>query len=166
VAVAGGGTVASPRADPTFGRAAFGEDYGRSAPRRRGDGHTNSKETTMELIATDALSDGQMKAVELDGHELLVARVGDAYYVADARCPHMGGHLPDGTLEGTTLTCPRHHSQFDLTDGRVLRWTDWKGPVRSVAELLRHPRPLRVFEATVEDGKVMVGPQKTPPTAG
>jgi 3-phenylpropionate/trans-cinnamate dioxygenase ferredoxin subunit len=116
----------------------------------------------MELIATDALADGQMKAVELDDHEFLVARVGDAYYVADAHCPHMGGHLPDGTLEGTILTCPRHHSQFDLTDGHVVRWTDWKGVVLSVAELLKHPRPLRVFEVTIEDGKVMVGPQKAP----
>jgi 3-phenylpropionate/trans-cinnamate dioxygenase ferredoxin subunit len=116
----------------------------------------------MELISTDALADGQMKAVELDGHELLVARAGDTFYVADARCPHMGGHLADGTLEGTIITCPKHHSQFDLSDGRVVRWTDWKGAVLSVAELLRHPRPLRVFEVTVEDGKVMVGPQKAP----
>ena len=116
----------------------------------------------MELIETEALADGQMKAVELDGHELLVAHVGDSYYVADARCPHMGGHLADGTLEGTIVTCPRHHSQFDLADGRVVRWTDWTGAVRSVGQLLRHPRSLRVFEVTVEDGKVMVGPQKPP----
>ena len=116
----------------------------------------------MELIGTDAIEDGQMTAVELDGHELLVARVGDSYYVADARCPHMGGHLAEGTLEGTVITCPRHHSQFDLADGSVVRWTDWTGAVRSMGQLLRHPRALRVFEVTVEDGKVMVGPQKPP----
>jgi 3-phenylpropionate/trans-cinnamate dioxygenase ferredoxin subunit len=120
----------------------------------------------MQVITTDVLADGQMKAVELDGHEFLVAHVGADYYVADNRCPHMGGHLADGTLEGTIVTCPRHHSQFDLADGRVVRWTDWKGAVRTVAELLKHPRPLRVFEVTVEGDKVLVGQQKTPAAAG
>ena len=29
-----------------------------------------------------------------------------------------------GKLDGTIVTCPRHYSQFDLADGRVVRWTD------------------------------------------
>jgi len=63
----------------------------------------------------------------LEEHEYLVARVGDEYFVTDAKCPHLGGPSPKGTLEGTILTCPRHDSQFDLRDGRVVRWTDWQG---------------------------------------
>ncbi len=116
----------------------------------------------LEAVDVDSVPDGEMRSVKLDDHELLVARVGGQWFISDARCPHMGGHLPDGVLEGTVLTCPRHHSQFDLTDGRVIRWTDWKGVVLTVGELLRHPRPLRVYEVMVEDGKVMVGPQKPP----
>ncbi|MBE3076371.1 MAG: AAA family ATPase, partial [Actinobacteria bacterium] len=49
---------------------------------------------------------GGMKAASIDEHEMLVAHVGDEYFISDARCPHMGGHLPDGKLEGTVLTCP------------------------------------------------------------
>ncbi len=35
-----------------------------------------------------------------------------------------------------------------------------------MAEFARHPRPLRVYECVVEDGKVLVGPQKEPPAQG
>jgi 3-phenylpropionate/trans-cinnamate dioxygenase ferredoxin subunit len=116
----------------------------------------------IEATSTDGLEPGMMREVEVDGHRLLVARVGDAYHVTDARCPHLGGHLADGVLVGTVVTCPRHHSQFDLTDGSCLRWTDWTGAVLSVAELAKHPRPLRAYDSKVEDGKVFVGPQKKP----
>ena len=33
----------------------------------------------------------------------------------------------------------------------------------TVAELARHPRPLRAYEVKVEDGKVFVGPEIPPP---
>ena len=85
--------------------------------------------------------------------------------ISDARCPHLHGHLTKGTLEGTVVTCPLHHSQFDLTDGSVVRWTDFKGAVKSVAEFARHPRPVRVYESSLVGSHLSVGPQKAPPTA-
>jgi len=115
------------------------------------------------LTAVDDLSDGTMKQADVEGHEFLVARVGDTYLVSDARCPHLHGHLVKGTLEGSVVTCPLHHSQFDLVDGSVIRWTDFHGAVKSVAEFARHPRPLRVYEVSVEGSKLSVGLQKTPP---
>ena len=33
-----------------------------------------------------------------------------------------------------------------------LEWTDWKGTAKSMAEFVRHPRPLRVYETRVEGG--------------
>jgi 3-phenylpropionate/trans-cinnamate dioxygenase ferredoxin subunit len=136
-----------------------------SAAWRRG--HVlSSKEETMsgsiKLISAAEVPLGTMKAVEMDGHELLVAHVGDGFRVADARCPHLGGHLDQGVLEGSVVTCPRHHSQFDLTDGHVVRWTDWKGAALTLAELARHPRPLRVYEVEVVEGVVLVGAEKPP----
>jgi 3-phenylpropionate/trans-cinnamate dioxygenase ferredoxin subunit len=115
------------------------------------------------LTGTDDVVDGSMTQVDADGHEFLVAQVGDSYYVSDARCPHLHGHLAKGTLEGTVVTCPLHHSQFDLTDGAVVRWTDFTGAVKSVAEFARHARPLRVYEISIEGSELSVGPQKTPP---
>jgi len=117
------------------------------------------------LVAAADVPVGTMKAVDLDGHTLLVANAGGAFLIADSRCPHLGGHLDRGTLEGSVVTCPLHHSQFDLADGHVIRWTDWKGAVLTIGELARHPRPLRVYESTVADGIVMVGAEKPPVTA-
>lgn len=121
-------------------------------------------EEFIRLTTTEGIEAGGMKSAELDGHEMLVAHAGDDYFVADARCPHMGGHLADGTLEGTILTCPRHHSQFDLVDGRVIRWTDWEGATLGMAKLLRHPRPLRTYAVAIEVADILVGPEKAPPT--
>jgi 3-phenylpropionate/trans-cinnamate dioxygenase ferredoxin subunit len=90
--------------------------------------------------------------------------VGGTYYAADLHCPHLHADLSKGTLDGTILTCPLHHSQFDLRDGGNLAWTDWKGTAKSMAEFVRHPRPLRVYETHVEDGSVCIGPQKEPPS--
>jgi 3-phenylpropionate/trans-cinnamate dioxygenase ferredoxin subunit len=116
----------------------------------------------IKLVATSEVPEGTMKEVESEGHPLLVANVGGMFLVADARCPHLGGHLAEGELMGAVVTCPRHHSQFDLTDGHVVRWTDFGGAVLTMAELARHPRPLRVYEAVAENGFVMVGHQKNP----
>ena len=117
----------------------------------------------IELTSTEGIEPGTMRQVDLQDHEFLVARIGDEFYVTDARCAHLGGHLARGVLEGSIVTCPLHHSQYDLTDGSVLRWTDWPGVVGSVAALTRHPRPIRAYEVKVEDGHVWVGPQKPCP---
>ena len=83
----------------------------------------------VKVAQVDELKDGAMKEVLAQGREILLARVGDNYYAADNRCPHMGGKLSRGKLEGTIVTCPRHGSQFDLSDGRVVRWLKGSGLV-------------------------------------
>jgi 3-phenylpropionate/trans-cinnamate dioxygenase ferredoxin subunit len=117
----------------------------------------------LKLTPIDGIDAGTMRQVDLEGHEFLVARVGDDFLVTDARCAHLGGHLARGVLEGSIVTCPLHHSQYDLRDGSVLRWTDWTGIAHTVAALARHPRPIRAYECKVEDGALLVGPQKACP---
>lgn len=111
--------------------------------------------TFVEIDTVDELKDGTMKMVIIDDHEYMLARVRGNYYCTDNRCPHMGGNLSMGKLEGTVVTCPRHHSQFDLTDGHNIRWTDWTGIKLAIGKLLRSPRPLRVYEVKVEGDKIM-----------
>jgi len=117
----------------------------------------------IEVPGVADMTDGELRQAEIDGHEFVVARVGGNFYIGDNHCPHMGGRLSKGRLDGTVITCHVHHSQFDITDGRVIRWTDWKGAVLTVGELVRHPRPMRTYEVTTDDGRVFVGPQKPPP---
>ena len=117
----------------------------------------------IELTTIDGFATQTMRQVDLDGHEFLVARIGDEFFVTDARCAHLGGHLARGVLEGSIVTCPLHHSQYDLRDGSVLRWTDWPGVAHTVAALARHPRPIRAFECKVVGTTLLVGPQKLCP---
>lgn len=119
-------------------------------------------EVYADLVAADDVAEGQMVQVEVEDHAFLVANVLGVFFVADAYCPHLHGHLAKGTLEGTVVTCPRHHSQFDLVDGSVVRWTDWSGAVKSVGQAIRHPRPLRVYDSLVEGGWVKLGAEKLP----
>lgn len=104
----------------------------------------------------EQLADGQMKMVTAGGKEILLARAGNNIYATQNRCPHMGGNLAHGVLKGTTVTCPRHHSQFDLRDGRVLRWTNWPGAVLFFAKIVRPPHPLKTYSVTLEAGNIYV----------
>lgn len=116
----------------------------------------------LPLAGIEGMADGELRQSSVDGHELVVAKVNGTYLVADNRCPHLGGRLSKGELEGTVITCHLHHSKFDLATGEVLQWTNFAGPVRTIAELARHPRSLRVYEVRVEGEQVFVGEQKPP----
>ena len=83
---------------------------------------------------TSEFADGTMKKVLVQGNEILVARVKGKYYAADSLCPHLRGDLSRGTLEGTVVTCPLQGSQFDLRDGRVIRWLKESAPFFSARE--------------------------------
>jgi len=112
-------------------------------------------EYVLALKASD-LADGAMRKVSLRGHDLVVTNVGGRFYAADDRCPHLGASLSRGRLEGTTVVCPSHHSRFDLSDGRVLAWTDWTGWRARLAQRLRSPRPLVTHPVKVESGTVWI----------
>jgi 3-phenylpropionate/trans-cinnamate dioxygenase ferredoxin component len=102
------------------------------------------------------LSSGTMKEYNVQGINVLVAKVGNVVYATQGRCPHMGGVLAEGKLDGTVVTCPRHASQFDLKDGHVVRWTSGEGLGYQVFKLLKSPRPLKTYETKVADGKIQV----------
>ncbi len=68
------------------------------------------------LLATD-LPDGEVVEAMVGERALAIARVGDEVYALDNVCPHAGGPLGDGVLEGCELTCPWHGWTFDVTNG-------------------------------------------------
>jgi 3-phenylpropionate/trans-cinnamate dioxygenase ferredoxin subunit len=109
----------------------------------------------IEVAKIEELKSGTMKTVTAEGHEILLARVGDKYYATDNRCPHMKGDLSQGKLEGTVVTCPVHGSQFDISNGQVVRWL--KGGLMSkLGGALKMSKALKVYNVKIEDGKVLV----------
>jgi 3-phenylpropionate/trans-cinnamate dioxygenase ferredoxin component len=108
-----------------------------------------------EVSKTEELKSGTMKAVIAGGREILLARVGDKYYAVDGRCPHMKGNLSQGKLEGIVVTCPLHGSQFDISNGRVVRWLRG-GLMSKVSRALKLSKDLQVYNVKVKDGRVLV----------
>jgi 3-phenylpropionate/trans-cinnamate dioxygenase ferredoxin subunit len=110
----------------------------------------------VEVGKKNDVADGQLKMVTVEDREILLARVSGKYYAAYGRCPHMGGKLWLGKLNGTVVTCPRHSSRFDLTDGHVIRWTNWSGIKLALSKIVRRPRPLKTYKVKIEGDKILV----------
>ena len=110
----------------------------------------------IEIGKSGDLVEGTMGEVVVEGRKILLARTGDRYYAADNRCPHMGATLSEGNLEGVVVTCPRHGSQFDLSNGSVVRWLRISGLISRVSKALKPPRPLVTYNVKVEDDRVLI----------
>ena len=126
----------------------------------------------VRAIRADEIAPGGMKAVDLDGREIVVCNCGGTYYAFDRRCGHMNAPLDLGTLDGIYLTCPMHCAQFDVTTGEAL-----SGPVppdlgpdampprlgvymQNIEMLMSHVRTesVRTHRTKLEGGWVEVAP--------
>lgn len=74
---------------------------------------------------------GGMRAFDVAGVKVTVANANGQLHAFEDTCTHMGCSLANGSLEGTTVTCACHGSQFDVTSGAVLRGPAQR-PVRSL----------------------------------
>jgi len=88
------------------------------------------------------IAPGQMRVFDVEGTKVNVANANGNLYAIDDTCTHMGCSLASGNLNGTTVTCPCHGSQFDVTSGAVIR-----GPAR---------RPERSHPVKVEAEEILV----------
>jgi 3-phenylpropionate/trans-cinnamate dioxygenase ferredoxin component len=103
------------------------------------------------------LREGALSKVTVTGTDLLLARVHGHVYATELLCPHLQADLSEGTLNDTILTCPLHNSQFDVRDGRVVRWTDLTGAVLAYATKARPPRSLKCYPVRIDGESVLVG---------
>jgi 3-phenylpropionate/trans-cinnamate dioxygenase ferredoxin component len=98
----------------------------------------------VEIGSATDVADGEMRVFLVAGAKVNVANSGGHLYAFDDTCTHMGCSLARGDLEGTTVTCACHGSQFDVTSGAVLR-----GPAA---------RPVRSRSIHVEGGQLLAEP--------
>lgn len=64
-----------------------------------------------------ALAHGAKRLAAVGGRELLLCRVGDAFFAVASRCTHSAWPLADEPLEGFELVCSLHGARFDVRDG-------------------------------------------------
>ena len=73
-----------------------------------------------QAARTDELGSGQSKFVEIEGKEIALFNCDGTYYAIDNECPHVGGPLCEGEIDGSTVICPWHGAEFDLKSGEAL----------------------------------------------
>jgi 3-phenylpropionate/trans-cinnamate dioxygenase ferredoxin component len=104
---------------------------------------------------SDLKDSGKIK-VTAGGKEILIAKINNTFYAVDNRCPHMGGDLSLGALEGKVITCPRHGSQFDVTSGENLRWMKGSGLAYSLGKTLKSPQTVKTYPVKVEGNDIAI----------
>ena len=73
------------------------------------------------VVKTSEIPAGGITAVDVRGMRVAVANVAGTYYAFDDECTHEQCSLAtEGELEGTTVTCTCHGSEFDVRTGTVL----------------------------------------------
>ena len=65
------------------------------------------------------IAEGQLAKFEVDGTDVAIANVAGTLHAFGDVCTHARCSLAEGELDGTTVTCPCHGSQFDVTTGAV-----------------------------------------------
>lgn len=93
-----------------------------------------------DVMAASDIGPGETRRVECDGRGLFVHRTADGIRVYDSRCPHQTTDIPHLALDGTTLTCPKHHWAFDVSSGACVKTGN---------------RPLRQWASKVEAGRLL-----------
>ena len=69
-------------------------------------------------VATTAdIPSGSRKVVEIEGKAIAVFNRDGTFYAIDNTCKHRGGPLGEGSLSGTTVMCPWHGWEYDVTSG-------------------------------------------------
>jgi nitrite reductase/ring-hydroxylating ferredoxin subunit len=72
----------------------------------------------MVVCRADEIAEGRGCSLDAAGLRLAVFRTKAGVVALSGRCPHSGGSLGHGWLDGDEVICPLHQWRFKLADGR------------------------------------------------
>jgi nitrite reductase/ring-hydroxylating ferredoxin subunit len=73
--------------------------------------------TRVRVAGVGDIQPGQGKVVDAVGRAVAIFNVDGRYYAIDNDCPHRGGPLGEGDLEGAVIACPWHAWRWDVRTG-------------------------------------------------
>jgi nitrite reductase (NADH) small subunit len=74
----------------------------------------------IKVAARGDVPEGTGKTVEAGGRQIALFNASGKFYAIDNTCKHRGGPLGEGELDGTSVTCPWHGWEYDITTGANL----------------------------------------------
>jgi nitrite reductase/ring-hydroxylating ferredoxin subunit/uncharacterized membrane protein len=72
------------------------------------------------VMSLTSIEENRLYRVTVASVPVVVLRQGLQISAISATCPHAGGPLDEGALDGDVVECPWHGSRFCMRDGRVL----------------------------------------------
>jgi nitrite reductase/ring-hydroxylating ferredoxin subunit len=72
------------------------------------------------VMPLESVEENKLYRLAVAGVPVVLLRQGLQFYAISATCPHAGGPLDEGALQGDVVECPWHGSRFCMRDGRVL----------------------------------------------
>ncbi len=73
--------------------------------------------TRVRVAAVGDINPGEGRVVDAAGRSIALFNVEGHYYAIDNTCPHRGGPLGEGDLDGTVVACPWHAWRWDVRSG-------------------------------------------------
>ncbi|MBI2989283.1 MAG: Rieske 2Fe-2S domain-containing protein, partial [Deltaproteobacteria bacterium] len=63
---------------------------------------------------------GTVRLVKVEGKPIAIFNLDRKFYATHDTCPHEGGPLSSGVIEGENVTCPWHGATFHIKSGKTL----------------------------------------------
>lgn len=71
----------------------------------------------VRVAAVGDVKAGESRVVDVAGRTVAVFNIDGRFYAIDNACPHRGGPLAEGDLEGAIIACPWHAWRWDVRTG-------------------------------------------------
>ena len=93
----------------------------------------------------------------INSHKILFIWHNDKVHAVQAQCPHLKLPLTKAKIsENDEITCPFHHSKFDLCTGEVKCWSTWPPVVGTLLGKVSKQKNLHVYKTKIKDDMIMV----------
>jgi len=74
----------------------------------------------VKVAKKSEIPDDTGKLVEVNGQPIALFKVEGKVHAIYQICPHQGGPLDEGGIDGKTIICPWHGWEFDVTSGKCV----------------------------------------------
>lgn len=96
----------------------------------------------VKICEINDVTAGEIKDFSVSGKSIAVTKIGEEFFAFDNVCTHAECNLSGGTMDGQTVICWCHGSEFDVKTGEV------KSPPAE--------KPLPVFKTKIEGQDLLI----------